>query len=741
MTNRGMGSSDREIAEKALDRVRVAVDDGIPLEDVRVALFDLGAAIDGDSELAPVADRISVLAAALTAENVHEMIELVRSLLANAAPDEAGEPSASGAQDAYASEPYTTQSYTPEPYATEAPAAAVDYGYTPAAYQPADVQASASYAQAEEPSVGYDASMDYTSAHYVETPAAQAAPDDVVAYAADQELGAMFVAEALDHLATIESTILQLEITPDDVKLLNDVFRPFHTVKGNAGVLGLMSIQEVAHKIETLLDLVRSGKHAMGPAEVDAVLKGVDLLTLMIRELPARAAGHVGTDVTRRRADLLDFVTILIEGGPGLEQFEPAAAIPSAPVAGIPVAKGDRREESQSTVKVNTRKLDALLDMVGELVIAQSILAEDPVLVRSRDERLNDRLGQLKRITSELQRNAMAMRMVPIRQTFQKMARLVRDLGRQSDKPITLVLSGEETELDRKVVEHLNDPLMHMIRNCIDHGIEPAAERAAAGKPITAELRLSASHQAGSIVVVIADDGAGLNTEKIRAKAVERGLIAEDAALSTAEIHQLIFHAGFSTADRVTEISGRGVGMDVVRRNVEALRGRIDIQTAAGRGTIFTIRLPLTLAIVDGLVLRVASERFVIPTFAVRESMRPQSDQVHTLQGRSRMIRVREKLIPLLHLGDTFGIQGACQQVTDATVVILEDADRQLALVVDELVGKYEVVIKSLGDAFGNVRGVAGGAILGDGRIGLILDAGGLLALSAGMTDAVGTAA
>jgi len=290
MTNRGMGSSDREIAEKALDRVRVAVDDGIPLEDVRVALFDLGAAIDGDSELAPVADRISVLAAALTAENVHEMIELVRSLLANAAPDEAGEPSASGAEDAYASEPYTTQSYTPEPYATEAPAAAVDYGYTPAAYEPADVQASASYAQAEEPSVGYDASMDYTSAHYVETPAAQAAPDDVVAYAADQELGAMFVAEALDHLATIESTILQLEITPDDVKLLNDVFRPFHTVKGNAGVLGLMSIQEVAHKIETLLDLVRSGKHAMGPAEVDAVLKGVDLLTLMIRELPARAA-------------------------------------------------------------------------------------------------------------------------------------------------------------------------------------------------------------------------------------------------------------------------------------------------------------------------------------------------------------------------------------------------------------------------------------------------------------------
>jgi two-component system chemotaxis sensor kinase CheA len=662
MTSRGIYDSDREQAERMLDRIQTAAEEGMPLDEVRVALFDLSAAIDRDSELAPIADRISVLASALGAETVHEVIEMVRALVAAPA----------GVAEA-----------APEPQAL----------------------------------------------------------DDVAAYAADQELGAMFVAEGLDHLATIESTILQLETSPDDVKLLNDVFRPFHTVKGNAGVLGLMSIQEVAHKLETLLDRVRSGTHAMGPAEVDVVLKGVDLLTLMIRELPARAAGQVGTDVTSRRADLLDVVSALIESGPSPAVHEPAAAAPAVAASGLPAPRADGRDDNQSTVKVNTRKLDALLDMVGELVIAQSILAEDPVLVRSRDERLNDRLAQLKRITSELQRNAMAMRMVPIRQTFQKMARLVRDMSRQSDKPISLVLSGEETELDRKVVEHLTDPLMHMIRNGIDHGIELAADRAAAGKPITAELRLSAFHQAGSIVVVIADDGAGLNTEKIRAVAVERGLIAEDAVLSTDAIHQLIFHAGFSTADRVTEISGRGVGMDVVRRNVEALRGRIDIQTAVGRGTTFTIRLPLTLAIVDGLVLRVGAERFVIPTFAVRESLRPSAEQVHALQGRARMVRVREKLIPLLHLGEAFGIPDACPRILEATVVIIEDADRLLALVVDELVGKYEVVIKSLGDAFGNVRGVAGGAILGDGRIGLILDAGGLLALSGAGVDAVGTAA
>jgi two-component system chemotaxis sensor kinase CheA len=576
-----------------------------------------------------------------------------------------------------------------------------------------------------------------------DAPAPATPDDDGAAYAADPELGALFVGDALDHLATIESTILQLETAPGDAKLLNDVFRPFHTVKGNAGVLGLMSIREFAHHLETLLDLVRSGKHAMGTAEVEVVLGSVDLLALIIRELPARAAGQAGTDVSQRRAELLDAVAALIAGGEAHAASPPVAAAGATaapPSTDRGTAKRERADESQSTVKVNTRKLDALLDMVGELVIAQSILAEDPELVRMRDERLNDRLGQLKRITSELQRSAMAMRMVPIRQTFQKMARLVRDMAREFDKPITLVASGEETELDRRVVEHLTDPLMHLIRNCIDHGIEGAPERAAAGKPVTAELRLSAAHQAGNIVVQVSDDGAGLDTDRIRATAIARGLVHADATLTPADIHQLIFQPGFSTAARVTETSGRGVGMDVVRRNVEALRGRIDIQTSAGRGTTFTIRLPLTLAIVDGLVLSVGAERFVIPTFAVRESLRPLPEQVHTLEGRPRIVCVRDRLIPLLHLGSVFGIAGARADIAESTVIIVEDEDRPVALVVDELLGKYEVVIKSLGDAFGTIRGVAGGAILGDGRIGLILDAAGLLAL-VGTDSVVMTAA
>jgi two-component system chemotaxis sensor kinase CheA len=606
-----------------------------------------------------------------------------------------------------------------------------------------------------------------------ETPAAatvDAVDDELAILASDAEMLGMFVAEALDHLGTIETVLLQLETTPGDQKLLNDVFRPFHTIKGNAGALGVTSVQELAHVVENLLDRARAGKHDMGVNEFDVVLKAVDLLTLMIQELPSRVAGKPPLDLTARRHSLIDGVGALLERGSGAAvaapaptpavgagqdivatdplHADPAALFDGAHGAASPGGAGTERhavdgstepggtrqpmrrwDDAQTTVKVDTRKLDNLIDMVGELVIAQAILAEDPAITRSADERLGRRVAQLKRITSDLQRNAMAMRMVPIRQTFQKMARLVRDLSRKSGKNIELVLDGEDTELDRRVVEDMNDPLMHMVRNSVDHGIENPADRASSGKPCQATLRLSAFHQAGNIVIEIADDGAGLNTERILAKAMERGLITEVTQLSPADVHQLIFQPGFSTAEKVTEISGRGVGMDVVRRNIEALRGQIEIQTTRGQGTTFSIRLPLTLAIVDGILLGVGNERFVMPTFAVRESLRPTPEQVHTVNGRPCMVQVRERLIPILHVGELFAVPGARQTITDGTVVVIEDNGRLIALVVDELLGKQEVVIKSLGDAFQNVKGVAGGAILGDGRIGLILDASGLAGL------------
>src|SRR5262245_21692845 len=560
------------------------------------------------------------------------------------------------------------------------------------------------------------------------------ADEELAAYLADLELSGMFIADAVDHLGTIEAVVLKLETAPGDTKLLNDLFRPFHTVKGNAGVLGFTSIQDLAHKVETLLDLARSGQHALGAAEIDVVLKAVDLLLEMTQDLPARAAGQPAANVADRRRNLMDTIEALIAGGgstpdgpgPSASAMEPPAdaARPDEP-APMPA----RPEDGHSTVKVSTQKLDSLVDLVGELVIAQSILAEDQIVLRSADDRLNRQMAHVKRIASELQRHTMSMRMVPIRQTFQKMARHVRDLSKRSGKPVDLVQIGEETELDRKVVEHITDPLMHMIRNTVDHGIEAADVRAAAGKPATSRLRLSAFHQAGYIVIEIEDDGAGLDTEKILKKAIGLGLASDDEALAPADIHQLIFLPGFSTAEKVTEISGRGVGMDVVRRNVDALRGAIDVRTVAGQGTTFTLRLPLTLATVDGLVLSVGGERFVIPTFAVRESLRPSADQVHTVRGSACLIQIRERLIPVLHLGETFSIASARPAVADATVVVLEDGGRPLALVVDELVGKQEVVIKTLGEMFRGIRGVAGGAILGDGRIGLILDASGLMSL------------
>jgi two-component system chemotaxis sensor kinase CheA len=567
---------------------------------------------------------------------------------------------------------------------------------------------------------------------------------DIDALAADPELSGMFVAEALDHLGTIEATLLRLEDTPDDKTLLNDVFRPFHTIKGNAGALGVATVQTLAHKVENLLDRCRSGQHRVGSAEVDVVLKAVDLITAMLNDLSARIAGKPGTSLRDDRIALVGVVERLIAGGseepvptPPVDVMPLVAAesLPLTATEPVPVLVERRAtprndaSENQASVKVDTRKLDGLVDTVGELVILQSLIYEDPAVKGVSDERFTRNLAQLRRITTELQRGAMSMRMVPIRQTFQKMARLVRDLSKRSGKQVELTLSGEETELDRKVVEDINDPLMHMVRNSMDHGLEARDARLAAGKRETGQLSLRAFHQGGSIVIEIADDGAGLNTDRIVAKAVANGLIPASATLAPDEIHQLIFAPGFSTAEQVTEISGRGVGMDVVKRNIQALRGRIDIETAKGAGTTFSIKLPLTMAILDGLLVTVGTERFVIPTFAIRESLRPMPSQVHTIQGAPRLIQVRDELLPLVWLSDLFHVPGTVLDPAEGTVVVIEEAGRRIGLVVDALIGKQEVVVKSLGAAFAGIRGVAGGAILGDGRIGLILDAHGIVKL------------
>jgi two-component system chemotaxis sensor kinase CheA len=516
----------------------------------------------------------------------------------------------------------------------------------------------------------------------------------------DGELLGIFVGEALDHLGSIEASVLALE--GGDVQALDEVFRLFHTIKGNAAALGFAPIETLAHDVEDLLARARAGEIQLGGDHVEEVLAAVDRLTTMVREVEERGSVRTGA-------------------GTGTIDAPPDDA----------AVRSGRGESAQlqKTIKVDTRKLDSLVDLVGELVIVHSMIHEDCGLLGA-DERLNRSLAQFHRITNELHRGAFAMRLVPIRQTFQRMQRLVRDLSRKSGKPVDLTVSGEDTELDRKVVEDIADPLMHMLRNSIDHGIEDAATRRRASKPVRGQLSLSASHEGGSVLISVSDDGRGLDPETLYARALEKGLLEPGVRPSDADLQALIFRSGFSTASEVTAVSGRGVGMDVVRRNVEALRGRIEIRSRVGTGTTFLIKLPLTLATIEGLLVGVGDERFVLPTFAVQESLRPTSARLHVVPGQGWLVDVRNELVPVVRLSDLFKIDGPT--VADplaAALVVVEDDGRRMALMVDRLLGKQNVVIKSLGEAFTSVEGVAGGAILADGRIGLILDAGGLIRL------------
>ena len=373
-------------------------------------------------------------------------------------------------------------------------------------------------------------------------------------------------------------------------------------------------------------------------------------------------------------------------------------------------------------VKVDTIKLDSLVDQVGEMLITQSLVVQNKALGSLQNEQLNRDLAQLGRISKDLQRTVMSLRMVPIRATFQKMHRLVRDLSIKVGKQIELVTEGEDTELDRTIVDELSDPLVHMIRNSVDHGIEKPDVRAQHGKPAQGTVFLKAFHQGGNIVIEIRDDGAGLDRDRIRAKAIEQGLLKADENPPESELFNFILAAGFSTAEKVTDISGRGVGMDVVRRNIEKLRGKIEIRSKHGEGSTFSIFLPLTLAIIDGLLVGVGEQRYVVPTLLVRESFRPTAEMIHTLHERGEMINLRGRLHPLLRLYAQLGVKPATTDPAQSIVVVVEAGSDICCLLVDKLLGKHEIVIKSLGETFRRNRYLAGAAILGDGRVGLILD-------------------
>lgn len=715
----------------------------------------------------------------------------------------------------------------------------------------------------------------------------------------------IFKEEAYDLLAELEGALLELEENPDDMDVVNQIFRALHTIKGSGSMFGFEDIAEFTHEVETVFDMVRNGDLGVSPTLCNLALKSRDYIKMMLdssdvdevvapdmmeeilsglKELstgetaevvevedstavpveePVEAVAPVmhsfvikltakpGVQVNEPMLESLfeelvklgdfsvvtrpgdvpgddarppywecslkteiakdnvadvfffvdaDLTTEIVEAG---EEERPVVPVPSSlpvvedkPVAAPPVKssaseaesddagdddEGDddipprlgellvesgdvteddvkealkkqkpigqilaedgkiakekieqvvqrqalakereasrRKQEALSSIRVAADKLDYLVDLVGELVIVQAQITQ--VVSERSDPQMTALAEELERLSDELRDSTLGIRMLPIGTSFSKFKRLIRDLSSELGKEIGLRTSGEDTELDKTVIERLGDPLVHLLRNSLDHGIEPPAERVAAGKPSQGMILLAAEHSGGEVLIRITDDGRGMSTERIREKAIERGLITKDTELTEKELLKLIFEPGFSTAQEVTNVSGRGVGMDVVKRAIDSLRGTIDIDSKPGKGTTITIRLPLTLAIIDGLQVRVEDEYYVIPLSLVEECVelaRADMDE----DSNQRILHLRGEIVPYIHIRDWFGVEGENPPIEQIVITGVEGS--RVGIVVDTVIGEHQTVIKSLGRVYKDVEGISGATIKGDGSIALILD-------------------
>jgi len=583
-----------------------------------------------------------------------------------------------------------------------------------------------------------------------------------------------FLAESQEHLEAVETALLSIEQSPDDLDQINELFRPFHTIKGMAGFLNLKDINTLTHAVETLLDLARKGKFILTSEMIDVIFETVDVLKVQIGAVGQYAAQPTGQPVPQPPiTDLLQKIYATVKGKPSPQAAkaseEPAARLRTGellvederttseivdfalekqaagedkPVGQILTDMGavkprdvdlalrKQKGMQETVIRVDTAKLDNLINMVGELTIAQAQVEQsqvdhsDAALAAGRFKTLVD---EVTKITREVQEIAMSLRMVPIASTFHKMGRVARDISRKGGKQIDFVVEGEDTELDKNVIQEISDPLMHMVRNAVDHGVEIPEVRIQQGKPAKGTVKLNAYHQGGNIVIEVGDDGKGLDKAVLLQKGIDKGLVDPNVQLTEQQIYQLVMTAGFSTAEKVTDVSGRGVGMDVVKRNIEKLRGKVEIRSNPGQGSTFVIRLPLTLAVIDGMVVRAGDRKFIIPTLVIHQALVPTAEQITTVQGRANVLNLRGELYTIISLAETFGIENAATDPTQGMVVILQAEGTKVGIVLDELLGQQQVVVKSLGRAFRDTRGISGGAILGDGTVGLILEPTGLL--------------
>lgn len=602
----------------------------------------------------------------------------------------------------------------------------------------------------------------------------------------DQELLDGFLAETTELLEKLDDDLITLEKASGDADLMNRIFRSIHTIKGASSFLGFDLLVKVAHKTEDVLNRLRKGELAVTPELMDVILEATDLVKLLVSDIKAGEIQERETEGTINK--LLPFLLDAVgapepaaapqqpPAQPPLQSDDsteaaaaptspatadspaasaaPEASTDSAPVpppASAPVpalksasdaaqkkappppkpveGKGDDLSDN-TTVRVDVKRLDDLMNQVGELVLERNRMIQINQDLQQNDANridFNEEFGKLTKrmsfVTSELQMQVLKMRMIPVEKVFKKFPRIVRSMSRDLGKEVDLQIVGEETELDRSVVDEIGDPLIHLIRNAMDHGLETPDERLVAGKSRSGTLVLSAVHEGNQIIISIKDDGRGIDTERVGRKAIEKGLITEDqfTAMGQREVFDLLFLPGFSTKEKATDLSGRGVGMDVVKTNIKKLNGLIEIKSIKGLGSEFILRLPLTLAIIQSLLVEVEREIYSIPLSSVLETIRVDQRQFHLIGGQE-VLKLRDVVLPLIRLQKVFNVQPRGEADNFCYVVVVGAAEKRMGLVVTRLVGQQEVAIKSLGNYLANIPGIAGSTILGDGRVALIID-------------------
>jgi two-component system chemotaxis sensor kinase CheA len=541
-----------------------------------------------------------------------------------------------------------------------------------------------------------------------------------------------FVQEADELLQQAEQSLLALHKNPSNRgEVIADALRSLHSLKGNCGFIGLLELESLSHKAETVLQKFKDGQTPT-QEQILALLKAVDVLrggvAAVSRGVPVTSANCQGAKALLEQcmlASTSDGSVPVVGDRPVAAASGSVEAAPKTRSTVMLPADGRTTQVLRNDIRVDLTKLDALINLVGELVIAESMVTRNPAVLKLEDESLERAVHHLRRILSDLQDVSMVVRMIPLSSTFRKMMRVVHDLSTKLGKPVKLELIGEDTEVDKSVIELLSDPLVHILRNSLDHGIETPEERLKSGKPEIGTITIEAKHESGEVLIIISDDGRGMDRGKILAKAMERGLVRDPNGLRDWEILNLIFEPGFSTAKKITDVSGRGVGMDVVKKNIEKLKGHIELHSKFGVGSTVVLRIPLTLAIMDGMLVRVGTARYTLPMSSIRETFRPVAERITLTPDAQEVVRVRDELIPVVRLHRVHGKKPDSERLEDGILIVVEGGSTTAALFADEILGQQQTVIKGLSEylgMLGGARGVSGCTILGDGEVSLILD-------------------